>query len=399
MLSGLYKITLLFIFLFSGNIFLCGQIEGESKVTSIRFKKPISASGNEDSANRNIRDISPPRIKIISPQLDTTYTTHTSASYIYLIGRLTDESDIQMLSIDDSIIIPDDNGFFQQTYNLSDGLNAIKIDARDEWSNSVTRFLYLIKDGTKKTIVNGDDFEVAGKYYGLIIGINNYKESGLIDLDHPIADATLLYSTLIGNYTFEPENLTLLKDPTRAEIIMNLDKLSNQLTGNDNLVIFYAGHGYWDEVKETGYWLPADADQFSSVNWIRNSTIQDFVDDINTKHTLLITDACFAGSIFKTRGAFHDASIAVNKLYSLSSRKAMTSGTLKEVPDESVFIEYFMKRLLVNDKKYLSVGELFSVFRRPFLIIVPMSLNTASFRIPGMKEETLFLLSGDYFTF
>jgi len=359
MKSNLLKITLLFIFLFAGNVFLCGQIEGESKATSISFKKPVSTSGNEDSSNRNIRDLSPPLIKIISPQLDSTSTTHLSASDVYLIGRITDESGIHSFLINDSIITPDENGFFQQSYDLADGLNAIKIDASDEWSNSITRFLYLIKDETNETIVNADEFDVAGKYYGLIIGIDNYNDPGLIDLDNPITDATILYSTLVGNYMFEPENLTFLKDPTRADIIMNLDRLSNQLAEYDNLLIFYAGHGYWDEVKETGYWLPADANQFSSVNWIRNSTIQDFVDDINTKHTLLITDACFAGSIFKTRGAFYDASIAVNKLYSLSSRKAMTSGMMKEVPDESVFIEYFMKRLLENDKKYLSVSELF----------------------------------------
>ena len=167
----------------------------------------------------------------------------------------------------------------------------------------------------------------------------------------------------MGNYSFEPENITLLRNANRADIIRTLDKLSYQLTPRDNLLIFYAGHGFWDENKETGYWLPADAEEQSSVNWIRNSTIQDYIDDIDTRHTLLITDACFAGSIFKTRGAFQDASMAVNKLYSLSSRKAMTSGNLKEVPDKSVFIEYFLKRLLNNDKKYISSGELYNSFR------------------------------------
>lgn len=348
---SLFKKMVLLLVLLPGGFSLFSQIEGESEVTRIILKKPEAA--------RTMLDISPPQIRIISPQLDTNSTTHISASSIYLIGRLTDESGIQSFLINDSLIALDNNGFFQQLYDLADGLNAFKIDAADSKSNSITRYLYLINDGTAEAIVNAEEIEVVGNYYGLIIGVNHYKETSLVDLDNPITDATFLYSTLIGNYMFEPENIILLKDPTRAEIIMNLDKLSNQLTRNDNLVIFYAGHGYWDEEKESGYWLPADADQFSSVNWIRNSTIQDFVDDINTKHTLLITDACFAGSIFKTRGAFQDASIAVNKLYSLSSRKAMTSGTLKEVPDQSVFIEYFMKRLLENDKKYLSVSELF----------------------------------------
>lgn len=209
------------------------------------------------------------------------------------------------------------------------------------------------------------DYEV--KNHGLIIGINNYNDPSLMDLDNPISDATTLYNTLTGNYMFDPENVTLLKNPGRADIIQNLDKLSNQLTRNDNLVIFYAGHGSWDVEKETGFWLPADADKSSSVNWIRNSTIQDFVDDIDTRHTLLITDACFAGSIFKSRGGFSDASVAINKLYSIASRKAMTSGTLEEVPDRSVFLEFMLKRLLENEKKYLSAGELFNSFREAVL--------------------------------
>jgi hypothetical protein len=284
-----------------------------------------------------------------------------------LIGRLIDESGIQSLFINDEIIATDENGFFQQSYNLEEGLNVFKIDATDLLSNSSTKSLYLINNPASKSQVITDELETKGEYYGLIIGIDEYKDPDLVDLDNPVTDATLLYSTLIGNYVFDPENVTLLKDPTRADIIKKLDELSYQLTKNDNLLIFYAGHGYWDSEKETGFWLPADAERYSSVNWIRNSTIQDFVDEINTNHTLLISDACFAGSIFKSRGAFQDASMGVNRLYSLTSRKAMTSGTLKEVPDRSVFLEYFLKRLLENEKKYISASELFYSFREAIL--------------------------------
>jgi hypothetical protein len=363
-----FKFILLFIVLLIINLSLLCQIEGESEVTTIIIKKPgISKSGNDDSVDRNTRDIAPPRIKIISPQVDTSYTAHISVSKIYLIGRLTDESGIQSLLINDSIITTDEKGFFQQSYNLADGLNVFKIDATDLLSNSCTKLLYLINSSSEEIPVSTDELNYTGEYYGLIIGIDNYNDPALMDLDNPITDATLLYSTLIGNYKFNPENVTLLKDPTRADIIKKLDELSYMLTKNDNLLIFYAGHGFWDSEKETGSWLPADADRFSSVNWIRNSTIQDYVDDINTRHTLLITDACFAGAIFKTRGGFQDAPVAINKLYSMASRKAMTSGTLEEVPDRSVFLEYLLKRLLENEKKYLSASELFNSFREAVL--------------------------------
>jgi hypothetical protein len=347
---------------------LCQQIEGESEVTTIIIKKPEnSRSGLDDLNNKNINDIYPPEIKIISPRVDTSFTAQISASNIYLIGRLIDQSGIQSLLINDSIIATDENGFFQQPYNLVNGLNVFKIDATDKLSHSCTKLISLINNTTDVTQANPDELIIKGKNHALIIGINIYNDPALIDLDNPITDATLLYSTLIGNYMFDPENVNLLKNPTRADIIKKLDVLSYTLTKNDNLLIFYAGHGFWDKEKETGFWLPADADQLSSVNWIRNSTIQDYVDEINTLHTLLITDACFAGSIFKSRGGFLDASVAVNKLYSMTSRKAMTSGTLEEVPDRSVFLEYLLKRLQTNEKKYLSASELFNSFREAVL--------------------------------
>lgn len=354
--------------LWTGIIALHGQATGESEVTSISLKKPAdSKPGPDDSGSRDIKDISPPRIQIISPQIDTGSVTYISASDIYLIGRLIDESGIQSLFINDSVIATDDHGFFQQLINLKSGLNVFKIDACDASSNSSTKFLQVVHDPAMEKQGIAEDIDQPGEYYALIIGIDEYIDPDLVDLDHPITDATLLYSTLIGNYMFNPENVTLLKDPVRADIISKLDELSYRLTKNDNLLIFYAGHGHWDDQKETGFWLPADADKFSSVNWIRNSTIQDFIDDIDTKHTLLITDACFAGSIFKSRGAFQDASIAVNKLYSLRSRKAMTSGTMKEVPDRSVFLEFLSNRLHENEKKYISADELFNSLREAVL--------------------------------
>ena len=344
------------------------EIVGESGTTKINLKKPDASNrGTDVSGGGSIRDVTPPGIRIISPIIDTTSTTHLSASEIYLIGRLTDESGIQSLRINDHAVPTDENGFFQQVFQLQEGLNVIKIDAADVQSNSSTRFLQLIREPAGKSLAVADELEPRGEYYGLIIGIDEYNDPNLVDLDNPITDATMLYSTLVGNYMFEPRNVTLLKNPTRADIINKLDELSYRLTKNDNFLLFYAGHGYWDPEKETGFWLPADASRFSSVNWIRNSTIQDYVDDISTNHTLLITDACFAGSIFKTRGAFMDASIAINKLYSMPSRKAMTSGTFEEVPDRSVFLEFLLKRLNENEKRYVSASELFSSFREAVL--------------------------------
>ena len=201
------------------------------------------------------------------------------------------------------------------------------------------------------------------KYYALIIGIDDYKDEAIQDLDNPVADAKELQQVLQNYYTFDKEHVTFLANPTRTKIIEAFDLLSEKITERDQLLIFYAGHGIWDERLNQGFWLPADAKMNSKAQWLSNSTIRDYIGGIPAKHTLLITDACFSGGIFKERAVTFDNSKAILEMYKLPSRKAMTSGALKTVPDKSVFITYLNKNLIINDQPLLSAEDLFRKFK------------------------------------
>lgn len=204
-------------------------------------------------------------------------------------------------------------------------------------------------------------------YYALIITAEQYQDQMIIDLDFPIADAKALIDVLTTKYDFEKDKIMYLENATNSQIVKSLDSLAKVITNFDNLLIFYAGHGYWDENTEIGYWMPSDAQISDKSTWFRNSSLRDHIKAIKSNHTLLIADACFSGGIFKTRGAFDNASYGITKLYNMPSRKAMTSGTLKEVPDKSVFIKYLLKRLHENEKTFISAAELFSSFRAAVL--------------------------------
>jgi len=233
--------------------------------------------------------------------------------------------------------------------------------------------VYIRLDQEKEASIKPDVRESAGTlheevlaksvFYGLIIGVNNYSDPAIPSLDNPISDAQQLYDILTSEYSFEKDNIQFLKDPKRSDIIYSLDYLSRKVTPEDNLLIFYAGHGWWDDAANIGYWLPSDARKISKAEWFRNSTLVDYLREVNTRHTLLITDACFGGSIFKTRKAFDDDTRAMEILYEYPSRKAMTSGSLSEVPDESPFTKYLLERLKKNKNKYLSSEQLFSSLR------------------------------------
>jgi Flp pilus assembly protein TadD len=203
-----------------------------------------------------------------------------------------------------------------------------------------------------------------GRYFALLIAVSDFAgNSGIKSLDYPLQDAERVLQLLTSHYTFEPTNVTFLRNPNRATIIRTLDDLSQKLTEQDNLLIFYAGHGYWDTRINQGFWFPSDARRDDRAEWLSNSTLRDYISGIRTKHTLLVADACFSGGIFKTRAAFDQSPRAIPDRYKLPSRNAMTSGAMTEVPDKSVFVAYFLKRLKENREAYLSAETLFSRMR------------------------------------
>lgn len=211
------------------------------------------------------------------------------------------------------------------------------------------------------------DFSAGGKYYALLIGISDYTDPNIPDLEGlPVNDAEALGKVLKTNYSFNPDDINILKNPTRREIVIALDELSKKATANDNVLIFYAGHGHYEDDSDIGYWLPKDAEVSNSANWLYNDQLTASIRKIKSLHTLLISDACFSGSIFKNRSiSLTGATDVIKKKYQLPSRKAITSGTLKTVPNKSVFIKYLLDRLEKNKDKYFSASGLYQALEAP----------------------------------
>lgn len=306
-------------------------------------------------------DNEPPDLKIMSPLFTEENIFSTINPEINIIGKATDNNKIGSIIINSEVIDISEAGVFSTRQTLYPGDNEILIVAVDQHDNFIEN-KYIIKY-TPVKISFEDMVKKESKYFALIIGINNYQDPLLTDLDNPIKDAERIYNILTTYYTFEKENVQFLKNATREDIINVLDRLANEVSENDNLLIFYAGHGLWDEKANIGYWLPADAKQNSKAAWFSNSRLVDYLKEVKSQHTLLIADACFTGSIFKTRSAFTDAPKAMQKLYALPSRKAMTSGTLTEVPDRSSFMTFLCDRLANNTERCLSSEQLFSSIR------------------------------------
>jgi hypothetical protein len=102
-----------------------------------------------------------------------------------------------------------------------------------------------------------------------------------------------------------------------------------------------------------------DAVYSNPATWLPNKEVLELIAKIPSRHTLLITDACFSGSVFKTRGIPANAPANILALNEKISRTAITSGNDSEVPDESVFMKYLLKALAENKENYLSAQKMF----------------------------------------
>jgi len=308
-----------------------------------------------------IPDTEPPVVEFISPKIYLGTRFYTQQEEFDLIGKVTDSSGVNLVMINGESIPQNESGIFTTRLNLNRGDNRVRIVAMDAKDN--LRDVFFLVDYTPPVVTLAEKIASEATYYGLIIGIDDYLDEGITDLDNPVKDARKLYQTLSSKYNFQEENITFIENATRAKIIQSLDSLATIITENDNLLIFYAGHGTWNAESNNGFWLPSDAHPYLKTNWFRNSTLVDYLKEIKSHHTLLITDACFAGSIFAMRSAFGGREKAYEKLYELPSRKAMTSGQRTMVPDRSSFARFLIERLEENTETYLSAEQLFSSFR------------------------------------
>ncbi len=208
-----------------------------------------------------------------------------------------------------------------------------------------------------------------GTYHAIVIGNNNYED--LSDLKSAAKDARAVAQLLKSEYGF---NVRLLIDAKREDVIGALAQIRAKLTANDNLLIYYAGHGVLDEYAEEGYWLPVDAKKDDPSNWISNGDITNMVRAIRARHVMVISDSCFSGTLVRAANAklvtAEERNAWIGRMNTKRSRTALVSGGLEPVidsgggSDHSVFAKALMDTLRANPD-VLDGQTLFSKVGRP----------------------------------
>ncbi len=304
-------------------------------------------------------DKEPPVITLTEPSATRGLKVSSAGFDVTFRGIAKDPSGLKSVNINGTDIYAQENGSFWGNITLKEGMNNVVIKATDIAGNVGQLEVKIEKVAPEKKEEIIPVVAKEAKNYALIIASQNYDDASIPSLENPITDAVKLKFTLKNNYSFSEDNIFTLFNPGVNDFKKKFTDLMEAVQPEDNLIIFYAGHGIWVDKEKKGYWLLADAKRNDVNTWLSNKLVLDYISKIQSRHTLLITDACFSGSVFKTRSIGADASPAVREMSEKISRVAITSGNDTEVPDESVFMKYLVKALSENKDKYLTAQKMF----------------------------------------
>jgi len=314
-----------------------------------------------------------PSIEIIDPPFVLTrgmptVTLRSVASHREIIGKVESSAGLLSLLINDLKRKVNEQGLFKTDVALHGNETPVQIVAIDingkkssldfvlSMERAIQRSTNIPVGSINKQEKNWEQVNF-GRYHALIIANNDYLK--VPKLETPVTDARAVEKILSAKYGFKTK---LLINGTRYQILSELNKLRATLTEEDNLLVYYAGHGELDKVNMRGHWLPIDADGDNTANWISTVAITDILNSMAAQHVMVVSDSCYSGAMTRSSLARLDTGVThkqrndwLKAMLKSRSRTVLTSGGLKPVMDggggqHSVFARAFIEALGENSQ-------------------------------------------------
>ncbi|MEN8251733.1 MAG: caspase family protein [Bacteroidota bacterium] len=243
-------------------------------------------------------------------------------------------------SLDDIKLVqkshPDFDIYIETKAILNEGGNILKFvssSVNDDIGSSERTLVMVNSD--KLAIENRND-------YALLFATDEYDE--WTDLRNPINDARTIAKELADNYDFKVE---IVENYNQDEVLIKIKEYaSREYNKYDQLFIFFAGHGQFDELLAQGYIVSKDSkkDDAAKSTYIPHGVLRSAINNIPSDHVLLVMDVCYGGSFDpsitdgSSRGERDiyseiDLNEFIERRLKFKTRKYITSGGLQYVPD------------------------------------------------------------------
>lgn len=214
--------------------------------------------------------------------------------------------------------------------------------------------------------------------HAIVIGIDAYSaDASIPPLQNAVADSKAIAEALRSHYGFQVRELYDAQ-ATRSGIHLAIRETLKQLGEGENLLIYYAGHGWEDTMVKEGYWVPVDGRMNDPSTFVNNAELHKLIRAMEkAQHVFIVADSCFSGSFLsravdgrsigvRTEGAAPDSTEVLRFFQKMDNRKSrlvLTSGGNEPVPDggrdgHSVFGYYFLRALTNPDELVFTAAEL-----------------------------------------
>ena len=317
----------------------------------------------------SLKDNRPPVIIVHEPPLTRGFSV-VGSEKTTIRGKVTDESDIYEVLVNGQEATVDQDGTFRIEVNLAMGENRIRIKATDMKDN------FAEETFTLKRTSEPTPHEVLGREgvdYALLFATNQYDSWNT--LINPINDAGTIADELNSSYGFHTE---LFENLPQTDILTKLREYAQkQYKDDDQLFIFFAGHGLFDEVFGEGFIVVKDSksklEDKGKISYISHERLKTIVNSIPCKHICLVLDVCFGGTFdpliaqADRGGDEYEVSRTefIQRKMKFETRRYLTSGGKEYVPDGrpghySPFAGKFLEALRCYGGKdaILTLGEI-----------------------------------------
>jgi uncharacterized caspase-like protein len=329
----------------------------ETKASAVKEHKAVQKKSNLTKDNQ------PPEIILTSHDISRGMKVVQNEKKITITGRAKDSSGIVEVIVDNKEAYLDKDGNFKAESYLKIGENRISIAAIDRYGNQSTQTFTIIRKNNEQTRAQKVAKSSSANYYALVIGNNDYDH--LPKLQTARKDAKQVATALADRYHFQTK---LLLDATRDDILRAMNNFRKRLKENDSFLIYYAGHGEFDQTTSKAYWLPVNARSDEDTDWIIVDTITSNIKRISSKHILIVSDSCYSGTLTRSAVAKLDTDQArhryLEKMRGKKSRTLLASGGNEPVSDSggnghSVFAAALLQGLKDMDRQMFTAEELF----------------------------------------
>jgi Caspase domain len=212
-----------------------------------------------------------------------------------------------------------------------------------------------------------------GKDYLILLGVDEYQHWP--KLSNAVRDAKSVGQKLSDHYGMDSTSVHFLYNEkcNKSSVDSMFRSVINEAQSNDRVLVYFAGHGYYDSLFDEGYWITQEASKGDLTTYLSNSRIAKYMKTFKTSHTLFIADACFSGTYYaSSRGL----TTRTDRLHLEKSRWVFCSGGQEEVADNfnqsghSPFAFYLLQYLDKPPNPVFSISDVSAT------VIKNVSLNS-----------------------